>query len=678
MIVRKAFPGSLLSSESTLTARFLSRLSAYNNLKSCSQCFVPSIYAQHGTFLRHNSTKLGRPEGLPLRDYQQECIEECLITIKKGYRRFAVSMPTGSGKTRTFYGLLEAISRGGAHSGHGKKWLILAHREELITQAYDHAKRLFPDLKTSMEMGKHTADPDADIIVASVQSISREKRLERFDGSDFSAIVIDEAHHAPAASYAKVLNHLGANNPDSEIVVAGFSATLSRMDGLALGSTFDYIAYHKDLSEMIKNGYLTDIKFTTIATDVDLTGVKKARGDFATGSLSKAVDTPALNELVYKAWKRQSGKHSLIFGVNIEHVSNLALTFRENGIDAHVVTSDTPRDLRRGLVEDFRNGHLPVLINCGIFTEGTDIPNIDTVILVRPTRSAGLLMQMIGRGLRLHPGKEVCHIIDMFGSSSNANALATVPTLAGLDPSQVRVIDKAEIANGVSRPRVVASSKDPDSVYVEDFDNLDDFLNRNGGKLNTSAISRSRLNWIPSGQNNFLLFGKEGYLRLCPDANPSKLAPKYSLIQYFENPFREDNRGAKYLRKYIFESMPDFNAAVNAAELFARQNCPYHLVAKNVPWRSQPCTINQEKAVMKLFTKVVVDGDEEGMKRAKTICKDLTKGQSANIINLASIGNKSILKDMLYPKKEKKSKADLFEFLQAGPVNKLEIKLSQN
>lgn len=130
-----------------------------------------------------------------------------------------------------------------------------------------------------------------------------------------------------------------------------------------------------------------------------------------------------------------------MFCVDIAHVDQVTDKFRSEGIDAYPITSNTPTEQRRRLLQEFKDGEFKVLVNCGIFTEGTDIPNIDCVLLARPTRSRNLLVQMIGRGMRLHDSKTDVHIIDMVGSI--VHGIITVPTLMGLDPDEV--LDKATI-----------------------------------------------------------------------------------------------------------------------------------------------------------------------------------------------------------------------------------------
>jgi len=260
-------------------------------------------------------------------------------------------------------------------------------------------------------------------------------------------ILIDEAHHAAAPTYLKVLDYFGASTKESEVVVVGVSATLSRLDGLKLGTALDEIVYHRDYIEMIGEKWLSDVKFTTVQTDIDLRQVRNNKfGDFSVGQLSRVVNTTQANEITVRAWldrAQNDRKSTLVFCVDLEHVRDMTNTFRQYGVDARFITSKTQVSDRHALIQQFKNREFPVLVNCGIFTEGTDIPNIDCILLARPTRSRNLMVQMIGRGMRLYAGKKDCHVIDMVGSVKT-QGVVTTPTLFGLDPNEIVAEESAD------------------------------------------------------------------------------------------------------------------------------------------------------------------------------------------------------------------------------------------
>ncbi|KAI8809804.1 P-loop containing nucleoside triphosphate hydrolase protein [Cladochytrium replicatum] len=264
-----------------------------------------------------------------LRPYQQECISMCLNHLAEGTTRQAVSLPVGSGKTFTFSHLIAQIP---PPTPRATKVLILAHREELIHQAFRSVRTVMPHLahRVKKDQGVHapvfrstlevendgedpwavvespSEDDEAEIIVASVQSLGRKesKRLEKYDPARFKAIVIDEAHHAASATYSRILEHFGVsgNKVTSPILVWGCSATLRRQDGLSLKGVFDKVVYHRDIIQMIQEGWLCSLRVRTVQTAVSLDGVRTIRGDFSEGALAKCVNQPIRNLGVVCAW----------------------------------------------------------------------------------------------------------------------------------------------------------------------------------------------------------------------------------------------------------------------------------------------------------------------------------------------------------------------------------------
>lgn len=183
------------------------------------------------------------------------------------------------------------------------------------------------------------------------------------------------------------------------------------------------------------------MRVTTVHTKVDLSKVATRYDDFQQAQLSRAVNIPLRNKIVFESWKKfaPGRKSTLVFAVDMEHTLTLCNVFRERGVDAEFVTSKTPAAERRDILNRFYNGAFPVLVNCGILTEGTDIPGIDCILMARPTRSSVLFQQMFGRGMRLSPTKKDCIVIDFVDNfaKSGKEGLVTFPTLMGLDPSEL-------------------------------------------------------------------------------------------------------------------------------------------------------------------------------------------------------------------------------------------------
>ncbi|EOD49827.1 putative dead deah box helicase protein [Neofusicoccum parvum UCRNP2] len=441
--------------------------------------------------------------GIQLRDYQEECIQSVLAYLERGQKRLGVSLATGSGKTVIFTQLIDRVE---PPTEHATQTLILAHRRELVEQAARHCTGAYPDKTVDVEMGGVHASGAADITVASVQSITSGDRINKFDPKRFKLVLVDEAHHIVARTYLEVLDWFGLkSNTNPNTALVGVSATLSRFDGKKLGAVIDHVVYHKDYVQMIEDKWLSDVIFTTVASKADISKVKLgANGDFQTGALSKAVNTDETNEITVRSWlaKAADRKSTLVFCVDLTHLTGLTATFRKHGIEARYVTGDTPNKVRADRIDAFKRGEYPVLLNCGVFTEGTDIPNIDCVVLARPTRSRNLLVQMIGRGMRLHHGKKNCHIVDMVATLETG--VVTTPTLLGLDPDamldqvsaedakkikerkekeKLREEQLAQIQPGISSKPVEIRS----TITFTEYSSIHELLDDTSGDLSTVA-----------------------------------------------------------------------------------------------------------------------------------------------------------------------------------------------
>lgn len=335
-----------------------------------------------------------------LRDYQKECINK-INSIDKG--NYLIQMATGLGKTVTFAN----IQRKG-------RVLLLSHREELVTQP-----QKYYDCSFGIEQGKNHSNGE-DVVSASVQSIV--KRLDNFNPNDFDTIICDEAHHAAASTYKKIFSYF---NPR---LLLGFTATPNRADGVRLNDVFSEIIFKRDLRWGIKNGYLSDIFCRRVDIGYDLSEVHTRMGDYAPSELETAMSDTS--DAIAEAYRKYAKGATIIFAVSVKHAHDIA-----NKIGGAVaVTGDTPD--RAKIIKDFSERKIPCLVNCTVFTEGTDIPLVETVIIARPTQSDSLYAQMVGRGLRLHPDKDKLILIDCVGITGKAS-LCTAPSLLGIDMSEV-------------------------------------------------------------------------------------------------------------------------------------------------------------------------------------------------------------------------------------------------
>ena len=395
-----------------------------------------------------------------LRPYQEQALRAIVDGFKRGVHRQLLVMATGLGKT-----VVVAALASKSQWGPGRRMFGIMHREELIAQAVERLRELNPGRRIDFEKAQHEADAEADIVLASVQTVGRMKgsRLAKFPPGDFSKLWIDEVHHAPAKSYRTVMEHFGvAGNPATPKLLLGTTATPERLDRLGYDALFDDVVYRYDLRQGIEDGWLADLSCYRVKTDVDLTGVKVRAGEFVESDLARVVDTERRNQVFTATYvERARGGRNLVFCVNKAHANHVAELLRGEGVRTGLVTEDTDPEERRGSIKAFREGRIEAIVNVTVLTEGFDVPEVDGVHLLRPTKSSSLLLQMIGRGTRKSGAKERCVVYD-YADSFLGKDLATVGKLFGLPDrfdfagqsvlGQVREIEKLDEEFGGGLP----------------------------------------------------------------------------------------------------------------------------------------------------------------------------------------------------------------------------------
>ncbi len=380
---------------------------------------------------------------MQLRPYQQTCLKSLAQRYVAGQRRLLVSLPTGTGKTVIF-------SQFPAFFRMKRRLLVLAHRRELIDQALAKFRAANDTLTVGTEQAGRSAG-EAQVVVASVQTLQR-KRLARLDPDQFYLVVVDEAHHAVAPSYKRIFDHLGLLDPDTPKMLVGFTATPRRGDRRGLGEVFQEIAFSKGMEEMIRDGYLCSIGGWRVRSDVDLDGVRTRAGDFVESSLAAAVDNAPRNDLLIAAYRKYApNSRCIAFCVNVAHAQNVAAAFRQAGLRARAVWGAMPPEARAEVIESLSRGDLDVVTNCNVLTEGFDEPSVSCVLMARPTRSLALYVQMVGRGTRIHPGKQALTVIDI-ADNSRKHALAGLNALFDLpDEMQIGGTDALVMADRLRR-----------------------------------------------------------------------------------------------------------------------------------------------------------------------------------------------------------------------------------
>lgn len=334
---------------------------------------------------------------MELRPYQEEAKDAVFQEWKIGNDKTLLVLPTGCGKTIVFAKITEECVR------NGERVLILAHRGELLDQASDKIAKATGLMCATEKAEQSCLGSWFRVVVGSVQTLMREKRLSQFDKDYFDSIIIDEAHHSISDSYQNVLRHFDSAK------VLGVTATPDRGDMKNLGSVFQSLAYEYTLPKAIKEGYLTPIKAQTIPLKLDLTGVGTQAGDFKTSDLGTALD-PYLYQIADEMAKYCHNRKTVVFLPLVKTSQKFRDILNERGFNAAEVNGSS--NDRAEILQDFENDKYNVLCNSMLLTEGWDCPSVDCIVVLRPTKVRALYSQMVGRGTRLYPGKESLLLLD--------------------------------------------------------------------------------------------------------------------------------------------------------------------------------------------------------------------------------------------------------------------------
>ncbi len=349
----------------------------------------------------------GRPV---LWDYQQDAKDAVLRAWATGTRAAGIVIPTGGGKTTVFTDIADEHVRTTPH-GSGRRVLEIAHRTELIMQAAARQRQVSPDLNVGIVKAQQNQTL-ADIVVGSVQTLRNDARLRQL--LDVGLVIVDEVHHAAADSYVKILKHF----PHARIL--GVTATFSRGDGRALGAVIDDVVYQIPISMLQQHGFLVHARGRRIGVgDLDLSKVRTTAGDYNADDLDRALSASLAPTAIVRAVQEHAPHDSaVVFTPTVHFAQVMAHAFQQAGFTAAYVHAGTPDDERELILKRVASGEIQIICNCGILTEGTDIPRLKTVVVARLTKSEGLWIQMVGRGLRRFAGYTHALILDVVGASA--------------------------------------------------------------------------------------------------------------------------------------------------------------------------------------------------------------------------------------------------------------------
>lgn len=359
---------------------------------------------------------------LQLRPYQQESLDSILHHSANGINKQLVVLPTGAGKT-VIFSHLPLIKQDCL------PMLVLAHRAELLDQARNKIMASNPNLIVEVEQAERKAGK-VDVVVASVATLGRNgtPRIEEYPKDYFKSIVIDEAHHAAAPSYRRIIDYFNTN------FLLGVTATPQRSDSTRLIDVFEEIVYYKSIQDLIEDKWLCPLVGFRVKSNTDISQVQITNGDYAQSQLENVIDTPERNAHIVAAYRDLAfGKKAIVFAAGVKHAQNLALSFRQASVETAVIVGTTPREEREDILAKFAQSKVSVIVNVGVLTEGFDEPSVQAIILAKPTRSALLYTQIVGRGTRLHDSKEHCIIIDIADATKGKKPIG-LPTLLGMPP----------------------------------------------------------------------------------------------------------------------------------------------------------------------------------------------------------------------------------------------------
>lgn len=514
------------------------------------------------------------------RPYQVAAGKSFVNLLNDGKRRGVIVLPTGTGKTITALMLAKMM---------GPPVLWLAHRDELIQQPYKAVASIWPDasigiVKAQMDQWRR------DIVFASIQTAFRERRLETLSRREWRLVIVDECHHAPSASWRKVVEGVGCLSQDTPVPVLGLTATPERLDSARLDDIFERVVYQYHLGQAIKDGYLVppDVIFEQMKISLD--GVHSRGGDFNPQELDIALLEGGIVESVRRAVAEHAhDRKTLIFTVSVKQAQLVADALKDHGLPAASIDGTMHVDERRYILRKFAKGQIRYLANCAILTEGFDEPTIDCIVMARPTQSKSLFIQCCGRGLRLAPGKKDCRIIDMVALSSR-HSLVQAPVLFG-----------AEVEEEIREKRQEALFKvDPVEYWRQRLSTQ---------LMGLESISRSDMQWIKGNSGELLLgVGSFGTVRLRPIDDLWEI----SVLN------RQDL--ALGMIEKLAEEPVELELAQGIGEDYVRR-CKAVTLARGGKWRDQPAT----------------EAQLEALRRWKiTPPEGLTKGQASQMLTAAA------------------------------------------
>lgn len=432
------------------------------------------------------------------REYQNEAIDAVLADWAGGVQRPAVVLPTGMGKTTIFVKLMKRIVSAFIRP------LVIVHRDELVKQTVGALSVIAPELTVGVIKGDRNEIEGRQIVVASIATLGRASRLSVIPRHRFTATVVDEAHHAAADSYVRVLEHFRTFEAGAASYAVGFTATMEHSDR-SLAKVWDKITYTKDVLWGIMHGFLVDPKGKQVPIQgLDLSDVKTNAGDYQDGDLADALDAAGAYSATAKAYdqhgRRDDGtlRPGILFAPTVASARHFAEAFNLAGIPTEVVVGDTPTAERDAIYARYAAGKTMVLSSCMVLTEGFDAPFAEVCVMARPTQVQRLYIQCVGRVLRPFAGKTGALVLDVVGVT-DMHALASLNVLIPpVNGKPVELKPDETITDGVIRTQDAVKYLKGELGKASDVDLFD----------------RSQTAWLRTPGGTWFIPTKHGYFFL--------------------------------------------------------------------------------------------------------------------------------------------------------------------
>lgn len=341
---------------------------------------------------------------IELKEHQKEALDNLAKLREEGNSIALLYHATGTGKTVTAVADAKAV---------GKKTLFLAHRNELITQAYETFNEMWNEADVNMYAAESKVSY-GDVVCGSIQSVNA--NLKQFDPEEFGYIIIDEAHHSAADSYKKILGYF---KPEFTL---GLTATPERADGEQILDLFKNVAHKLDLQTAVERDELVPVRCIRIKTNIDLTNVRFNGIKYNFLDLENKMYIPERNNLIVDTYINYvKDKNTVIFCVSVKHGEEIVRLLREKGIHAESVSGSTNSKKRKEILNNYENGSINVLCACDLLNEGWDSPKTEVLFMARPTMSKTIYLQQLGRGMRKSEGKEYLMVFDFVDNANMFN-----------------------------------------------------------------------------------------------------------------------------------------------------------------------------------------------------------------------------------------------------------------